>query len=273
MQNKGISIITLVITIIVIIILASIITYNTYNAINATNEKDVKEEFAHVEAAIGTAKAKGLVGEFKPNSNYLITPDELSQKFSNVLTAEQIELINETNDDASIDPLKKYYLLNQDGFDAEFAAIDSVTATRLKREYLVSYNDRIIIVNVNGNIISSGEIEKETPTYSELKVVFEPNGNTTWAKSHSVKVNVTGTGITRMTYLWSQSSEEPASTLISNVFSSGATLTLDNKTGNDWYIWVLVEYSENGQTKRYLERSNAFFIDNEPPTGVLERIK
>lgn len=268
MQNKGISMITLVITIIVIIILAGIGGYYSFEAIEQATQKDIREEIRNVEEVIGAAKAKGLAGEFIPNKNYLIKDHELESMFSGALTDEQIEIINNTNEDDTISPLKKYYLLDKNAFDAEFGDSEHIDISGLKRTYLVSYEDRVVIINNNGTIISSGEIKSEEPINSEMKVVFNPNGSQTWSKTQSTGITVSGVGIKSMQYMWTTSSEEPA--FLGSNFTNGELITLNGETGNNWYVWVVVTYDEDGIEKRYKARSNQFYIDNTAPTGTLD---
>lgn len=269
MNNKGINMITLIITIIIIIILASITVYHSFKTTTDATKKNLMEEMKNVEEVIGIAKAKGMSEQFTPNPMYIISDDELDAKYTGILTAEQIQIIKDINNDASADPLKKYYLLDQSGFDSEFRDNDFTTVTGLKREYLVSYEDRVVIVNDNGSLVSSGKIDSTEPTTSGIKVTFTPNGSKEWARTQSAKISVTGNNIVSTQYAWSESAKEPASTIINNSFSNGATVQLTDETGNSWYIWVLVKYTEDGVQKQYLQRSNAFYIDNTPPTGEL----
>lgn len=269
-NNKGISMITLIITIVVMLILISIGGYYSFETIDKANQKDAKEEMRNVEEVIGAAKAQGLAGKFTPNKDLLITDAELTSMFGGLLTTEQIEAIKAVNNDASADPLKKYYLLDQAGFDMEFGDSDNITINGVKRTYLVSYKDRVIMLAENGTLVSSGEIGGGPSTDESIKIVFSPNGNKTWATSQTATINVSGAGIKEMKYLWSQSSEEPTLSLINNTFESGDEVTLTGKTGNNWYIWVLINYEEDGIEKQYIERSNQFYIDNTLPTGALD---
>lgn len=268
-NNKGISMVTLIITIVVILILVAITGYFSDKAIDDASKKNTKEEMKNVEEVISIAKAKGMNGEFVPNEEFIVKEEELETLFGGLLSEAQIEEIISINLNPSINPLKKYYLLDQDGFDAEFRENGIVTVSGLKKEYLVSYEDRIILVNDNGTLLSSGQLDNDDPTSSEIKIVFTPNGNTTWAKEQSAVITVTGDNITRTRYTWTNSPNEPAAIDIDQEFASGVNTTLDDKTGNDWYLWVLVEYEEDGDTKRYLERSEAYYIDNTPPAGEL----
>lgn len=270
MHNKGISMITLIVTIIVIIILATITVYYTSETVQDATKKNIMEEMKNVEIAVGAAKAKGLAGEFTPNSKYLITDEKLDKMFSGVLTQEQRQNIKDINKDDSVDPLKKYYLLDQAGFDEEFKDNDSITVNGLKREYLVSYDNKVILLVDSGSLISSGKIDSATPTTSEIKVVFSPNGNKTWAKEQSAQISVTGTDIISTEYAWTNSENEVTAILADkHTFSNSTTVDLKDKTGNDWYIWVWVKYTEDGNEKQYVKRSNAFYIDNTPPEGEL----
>ncbi|MBR4110685.1 MAG: hypothetical protein IKK43_03225 [Clostridia bacterium] len=270
MNNKGINMITLIITIIIIIILSSITIYHTTKTTSDATKKNVMEEMKNVEDVIGIAKAKGMIGEFIPNSLYKISDEQLDSKYKGILTADQIQTIKDINNDDTVDPLRKYYLLDQSGFDSEFRNNDIASVSGLKREYLVSYQDRVVIVIDNGSLISSGKIDSTQPTNSEIKVVFTPNGNKEWARSHSAEISVTGENINSMSYAWTKTAKEPASIDINNNFSGNTTVSLVDETGNNWYIWVLVTYTEDDVQKQYIQRSNAFYIDNTPPSGELE---
>lgn len=270
MNNKGINMITLIITIIIIIILASITVYHSGKTASDANKKNLMEEMKNVEQVIGIAKAKGMNEEFTPNKLYLITDTELDEKYSGILTPEQIQKIKEINNDLSIDPLKKYYLLDQARFDKEFRDNNFTTVTGLKREYLISYEDRVVIANDSGKLVSSGKIDSTEPTTSQIKVAFTPNGSKAWARTQSAKISVTGNNIVSTKYLWTDLAEEPASITIDKNFSNEATVELSDETGNSWYIWVLITYTEDGIEKQYLQRSNAFYIDNTAPSGELD---
>lgn len=271
MNNKGINMITLIITIIIIIILASITVYHSVKTTEDATRKNTMEEMKNVEEVINVAKAKGMNGEFTPNEAFLIEDDELDSKYKGVLTSEQIENIKKVNKDANVDPLRKYYLLNQAGFDAEFRDSGNVSVSGLKKEYLVSYFDRVIIVNDNGTLLSSGKIDSTTPSDSEIKVVFTPNGSKTWAKTQSAQITVTGENIVSTEYAWTNSASEVTAALADkNTFSNTVSVDLKDKTGNDWYIWVWVKYTEDGNEKQYVQRSEAFYIDNTPPEGELD---
>lgn len=274
MNNKGISMLTLIITIIVIIILATITVYYSSKTVEDATKKNIMEEMKNVENVISAAKAKGLAGDFTPNEEYIITDEQLDKMFSGVLTQEQIQNIKNINNDDDADPLEKYYLLDQAGFDSEFRNNDIITVNGLKRQYLVSYDSRVILINDNGSLVSSGKIDSTTPTKSEIKVVFSPNGSKSWKKEHSAQISVTGDNVNIIStqYTWTNSENEASAILADRYNFAGVTnIDLRDKTGNDWYIWVWVKYTEeDGREKQYVQRSNAFYIDNTSPTGELE---
>jgi hypothetical protein len=70
-------------------------------------------------------------------------------------------------------------------------------------------------------------------------------------------------------YTWSQSVTQPADSEFSETVPS-TLIELDGKTGNNWYIWVKVEYDDDGIEKVGYFRSEPFFVDNTPPTFSLE---
>lgn len=100
------------------------------------------------------------------------------------------------------------------------------------------------------------------------KVTYSSNGNSTYSKSHSTKVTVSGHDTVKndIQYAWSTSTTTPTSGW-SN-FTNGQTITRSSGTG-DYYLhvkgtnWV-------GETFNY--RSNVFRVDNTPPSHISSSI-
>ncbi|MDD3304195.1 MAG: fibronectin type III domain-containing protein [Clostridia bacterium] len=105
-------------------------------------------------------------------------------------------------------------------------------------------------------------IDNQAPT-----VIFNPNGNSTYAKSQSTVVTVNDNFSidgTYVRYSWTQSTTAPAESSFptSNTFTSGQTITKNNDSGSNWYLWVLAKDLTGNTT---IIRSNAFYLDNTNP--------
>ena len=274
-NSKAITMISLVITIALVTIIATITSFYLSSVLEDAQYKDVKEELKNVENVVEYAKTQILIDEFMPNESWLITDNELDNKFGKVLKAEEIEYIKQVNNSDQIKSPYKYYLMNQEKFDSEFGNDYNVSNLRPAREYLVNYMDTFVICNYDGErIASSDDITPTTEVErAEISVAFTPNGNIEWSRQQATMVSIKSNSaatINSMKYLWTQSYTEPVdSEFISNVYD-GQTLNLDGKTGNDWYAWIYISYKENGIDKVYKVRSNPFYIDNIPPSAKLE---
>ncbi len=116
-------------------------------------------------------------------------------------------------------------------------------------------------------------------------ITFDPDGSDEYKKKQETKVTVespAGLDITTAKYVWTQSSSKPGAeetdkekehnftetlSLAPNAQSPNkkeATVSLEGKTGNDWYLWVYAE-DARGHIK-ISTASSAFFVDNQPPT-------
>lgn len=261
MNEKGISLMVLLVTIVIIIILASIGGYYTIDTISKAERLDLEEELRNVEELVSVQRARVQNGEYKVPETYVATDAEI-KKYEGLLSSSDIEEIKRANN-ADIPPEYKYHLMNQQDFDAEFEGETNVR--HVKREYLINYGRKVIILNNDGNIIIVGKIHDDTTDENEIRIVFTPNGNTTWEKTQSTVVTVTG-NVTNLKYQWLQTQSEPDPTTFVNTFFSGNSIPLNDKTGNDWYLWV---YAENANGYSQMACSEAFYIDNATPEGTL----
>lgn len=279
-NTNGISMISLIITILLMIILASISGYYLTSTINDAEYKDLKEDMRNVESVVEYAKTQILMDEFEPNESFAITDAELEDKFGSVLTEEEKNLIKSVNGSASSTSSEKYYLMTPDRFDQEFGNEFNVNGMRDAREYLVNYMDTVVVCNYSGKLLASKNIiQSPEVTTGSLKVVFEPDGNAEWLKQQTAKITLTYSNLTvqEAKYVWSQSYTEPTDSDFASSYAGSVTLggetdvEIDSVTGNDWYLWIRVKYTENdGREKVYTTRSRAFCLDNENPTGTLE---
>ena len=279
--NKGVSFISLIVTIIIIIILAAISTPMLSSVIHDSLVEDAKAELRNVENVIDYARAQIMVDKFVPNSAYVIDSDELQSKFGTVLTQEEINHINDVN--RSGDITDKYFLMNQKRFDSEFGNNFNVSGIREDREYLISYLDGLVIANSNGAKITNGNADSIVPASAiergEITVTFTPNGNADWRKSQTTIAKFwwkDGTAtVDKVSYCWSESYSQPSESKFTQSIGSvtnnySEEISLADETGNSWYLWVKVDYKETvnntvSQTKYF--RSEAFFLDNIPPTA------
>lgn len=284
LSNKGMTLISIVIMIIIMIILAALVAPQLSSVIDDSYEADAKVELKNVQTVIETAKAKILIDEFSPNSVYVISDSDLERKFGEVLTDDEIQHIEDINDSDSYQSPYKYYLMTKENFNQEFGTEINVSGLRDGREYLVNYMDGVVIVSNNGERISNKGKDAIIPAIpvvrGDVKVRFYPNGNEEWARQQAALVTFdlgTGTHVNYAKYMWSEEVNEPGIgdylnaplfNGVSNGFSQ--TVTLDTETGNGWFIWVLVEYDDAGVTRTKQFRSEAFYIDNTPPSAVLE---
>lgn len=101
---------------------------------------------------------------------------------------------------------------------------------------------------------------------SPLNVTITPNENTTYAKSQSTKVFInTNNEIEIARYLWSQKETGVGQGEIINNFENNEDITKDTESG-PWYLWV---YVEDNIGKQVLQRSGAFYLDNEIPEAPI----
>ncbi len=102
------------------------------------------------------------------------------------------------------------------------------------------------------------------------KVKFIPNGNDTYAKTRTVKINVedeySGIDASSLKYVWTTSLEEPSINEFINSFNNNVELdTLANVTG-DYYLWIRAKDNSGNEV---IENSNAFKLDNTKPIITL----
>ena len=278
-NNKGVSMVSLIVTIVLIIILASVSSLYLSSVMEDVQYKDAVEEMKNVENVVEYAKTQILINEFMPNQLWLIKDAELDSKFGKLLTSEEIEHIKQVNNSADIKAPYKYYLMNQTRFDSEFGNDYNVSDLRPAREYLVNYMDTTVVstyadqrVATKEDIVPTDKTTTEDER-AEISVAFTPNGNIEWKKQQATMVSIdynAATTINSTKYLWSQSYTAPAETNFTQSISDGQTVNLTGKTGNDWYLWIYVSYKENGVDKTYITKSEPFYIDNTAPTANLE---
>lgn len=102
-------------------------------------------------------------------------------------------------------------------------------------------------------------------------ITFEPNGNGIWACEQKSKITVTdgsGVGVNESTlrYVWTQKATRPNEEEFENWFENQSTVKNSTESGNDWYIWVMAKDQQGNVS---YARSNAFYLDNTPPTAPI----
>ena len=286
MNNKGISLIALVITVIILVILAAITAPMLSSVINDSIDQTSKVEIKNVQAVVENAKTLILTDKFVPNSNFVIKDNELIDKFSNVLTPEEIQHIKTVNLDPNQKAPYKYYLLNQKRIDQEFGSEMSVSGIRENTEFLVNYMDTLVLANHGGVKYSNKPVEiiggESEVLRGQVNVIFSPNGNEEWAQQQSTLAVITAgkdTEIISAKYMWTEEITEPPEGKFEHAFdvasgtSSGpetteTSFTLERETGNGWYLWILIRYKDVGVERKKAFRSEAFYIDNIPPSAI-----
>lgn len=153
MNNRGISLIALVISIIVMVILASIVFTVSFDSLDEATMADINIEIRNIMEVISSAKVKIATGDFVPNEIYLASRGDMENLG---FSGETISYVESVNNDVLISLDKKYYLLDQAAFKDEFG--DNINVSGLKRNYLVTYDDRIVMLVVNGVEYSSDDV-------------------------------------------------------------------------------------------------------------------
>ena len=113
-----------------------------------------------------------------------------------------------------------------------------------------------------GNVIEKTEtivIDTKLPV-----ITFDPDGNTTFANTHSTVVTISDYSmITSAKYVWTTSdTEEPVDNKFADNFKSGDTVTTPEGLTGDYYLWVMVEDKAGNVVK---EVSKVFKLDNRVP--------
>jgi Tfp pilus assembly protein PilE len=283
MNSKGISIITLVITIILIVILASITAPLLSNVISDSLIEDVKVEIKNVETVIGYAKTQILKDDDPQllkrmfDTKYLITEYQLESKFAKALDTFEMEKIESVNSSDEIKAPYKYYLMKESDFYDVFGSGININGGREEREFLINYMNGIVVVNVGGRKVSNGNEGSISPeddiTRGKVYVEFEPNGNSEWGRQQSAKVFIRYEGTTEPSvkkYKWVQGSVQPSKEDFEDDVENDQLVSKNDVTGNNWYLWVMVEYKDDGKDRVGFYKSEAFYIDNEEPTFDLD---
>ena len=101
------------------------------------------------------------IDEFSPNPKYIISDDDLDNKFGNILTAEEIQYVKDSNSgDPKKNPDAKFYLMDQKAFDDEFGNGFNIDNIRAEREYLINYANGIVVANYDGVKITNAKLFK-----------------------------------------------------------------------------------------------------------------
>ena len=273
--NRAVSMISLVLTIVIIIILAAITAPLLSSVLEDSSRLDAEEEFANVSLVVKNAKRDILAERYVPSEEFIIKDSELESKFGGILSKSEIEKIKSDNSKDSIKAPYKYYLLNQERFNEEFGNDFNIKRIRADGEYLVNFMDELVVSDFDGKKMIEGSIETiEQAVRGEVNVVFSPNGNYGWKKQQTTNVELVFTKTTTIKdakCVWSESPSHPSdaefntSGVILNTSGpdDGVTerattenIDLSGKTGNDWFLWVRVEYVEDGETR--VKRVNRF---------------
>lgn len=149
---------------------------------------------------------------------------------------------------------------------ANNAKLKEIYYTALGRERYSMY--RIENANSISTTSSSGSNQEVENPVTPVTVTFSPNTNTTYAKSQSTIVTVTGGSGEQnvLKYRWIQNNTNtPAENLFTSQFTSGQSIAKSDGTGNNWYLWVMVKDKKGNLT---FAKSDKFYLDNTAPTNI-----
>ncbi|MDR3168863.1 MAG: InlB B-repeat-containing protein, partial [Candidatus Peribacteria bacterium] len=118
--------------------------------------------------------------------------------------------------------------------------------------------------NVSSQYSDSIILDTTAPT-----VAFDPDGNTTYAKSHASKVTVTdataGVNASSLKYQRTTGSTAPDENTFSSTFTSAGTITKSDGNGA-FYLRILAKDNAGNTT---ITKSGIFNFDNTVPTGSI----
>ena len=104
------------------------------------------------------------------------------------------------------------------------------------------------------------KLDNEAPS-----ITFSPNGDSNYARSHSVTVNAGDATVRK--YVWTQSAQKPSSDEFTGTFENNVPID-KNAVSGDWYLWVYVEDSL-GNTA--IDHSEVFKFDNTAPVITFDK--
>jgi prepilin-type N-terminal cleavage/methylation domain-containing protein len=95
-------------------------------------------------------------------------------------------------------------------------------------------------------------------------VAFNPNGNSTSAKTRSTTVTVSDENLdtSSLKYLWNTSTISPSEASFTTSFTSGDTITSPDGVTGTYYLWILAKDNFNNTT---ITSSSVFNLDNTAP--------
>ena len=279
-NNKAVSMISLIITIVIMIIIASISVSYFADVLDDALFEKARVELKDVETVVEKARVRMTTNDFIPNESYVITSDELDEKFGTLLSQEEIQYIKDINNNSPTS--KKYYLMNQERFDNEFKNDINAIDLSSQRDYLINYNDSTVIINYGGTRITNAPgdtiIKANTIERGSIRVTFDQRNSSTWLDKQVASATIVPSeGVTNYTarYLWSQMYTEPTKQDFENgvnsgTYTSGSDVYLEGVTGNDWYLWLEIDYVENNNSRTEFFRSEPFFLDKDKPSAILD---
>lgn len=96
-------------------------------------------------------------------------------------------------------------------------------------------------------------------------ITFNPTGNTIYAKSRSVVINVSDVGVidnNSLKYQWTTSTTQPLTDTFTTTFTNGQSITTPVAVSGTYYLWAIAKDTANNQI---ISSSNAFNLDNVKP--------
>lgn len=179
-------------------------------------------------------------------------PECKIEKSITKITNKNITLKINGTDETSTNNLQ--YSLNGKDFDENKERI--ITTNNTYKAYV---KDEAGNFGTCSTVVSN--IDKESP-----KVTIVNNGTNNFRKSVKTKILVTDNNkVTSIKYLWKLGDDEPDNIDIKNSATNNLEISKNDGTGS-YYLWVLTTDEAGNITKT---KSNAFLLDNTPPTCTI----
>ena len=193
---------------------------------------------------------------------------------SNTPAKSHSTVVNIANDGySSIDKSSLKYLWNTSSSGITESSFSSVSSTYTNGGSVTGsgYNGNYYLWVIAKDTAGNTTVKRTTNSFNFDNTIptvkFEPEQNSTPAKTQSTKVTVTDTNLNEgsLRYVWTTTNVQPQVAQITNTFTNGSSISLEAVTGNR-YLWILALDKANNQV---IEGSGPFLLDNTPPDFTL----
>ena len=148
MGEKGISLVALIVTIIIIIILATLGGFYSSEILDKGERMNLETELRNVDELVANQKARIMAGEIEIPDAYIASDSEIDEYLGSTTSVDKSKIKgSDTN----------YYLMDQTAFSEVFGG--DINVKDIRREYLVNFEDKVIILNAGGKIYKIGDIK------------------------------------------------------------------------------------------------------------------